>query len=191
MYNYEKKIKELGLNKSALPKSLATPIKELNEAATELQDLRNDLGNLEEGDDSAEDIKSQIAEYENIIAEADGELVGKIQTYVDKKPYYDAKYQHMKQAADAKKAAKVQETSPMVLSRTLSVGGSTDITSTNTVAPEISQPVNKPEVVVVASEGVAIETKEEKKDDFGTWLFWGLLGTAGILVGVNLFKNKR
>ena len=42
MYNYEKKIKELGLNKSALPKSLATPIKELNEAATELQDLRND-----------------------------------------------------------------------------------------------------------------------------------------------------
>ena len=190
MYNYEKKIKELGLNKSALPKSLATPMKELNEAATELQDLRNDLGNLEEGDDSAEDIKSQIAEYENIITEADDELVGKIQTYVDKKPYYDAKYQHMKQAADAKKAAKVQETSDMVQSGTISVVGSGDITSTSTVTPEFSHAVNQPEVVV-ASQGAAIETKEEKKDDFGTWLFWGLLGTAGILVGVNLFKNKR
>jgi hypothetical protein len=187
MYNYEKKIKELGLNKSALPKSLATPIKELNEAAGELEELRTDLANLEEGDDSADDIQSQIAEYENLIVEADNELVGKIQTYVDKKPYYDAKYQHMKQAAEAKKAAKTQETSPMVESGTISVDSSN---VTFSATPEVLEAVNQPEVVV-ASQGAAIETKEEKKDDFGTWLFWGLLGTAGLLVGVNLFKNRR
>jgi predicted nuclease with TOPRIM domain len=182
MYNYEKKIKELGLNKSALPKSLATPISELNEAAKELQDLRNDLANLEEDDDSAEDINSQIAEYQNIIAEADDELVAKVQTYVDKKPYYDAKYQHMKQADDAKKAAKVQWTSPMAQSGTISVQSGNVSTSTNTVTPNQG---------VVASQGMVVEKKEEKKDDLGTWLFWGLVGTAGILVGVNLFKNKK
>ena len=34
------------------------------------------------------------------------------------------------------------------------------------------------------------EVKEEKKG--GTnWLLWGALGVAGILIGVNLFKNKK
>jgi|LauGreDrversion4_2_1035121.scaffolds.fasta_scaffold03502_3 chromosome segregation ATPase len=187
MYNYEKKIKELGLQKSSLPKSLMNPIKELDEAEKELAELKTDLANLEEGDESADDIKSQIAEYENLIVEADTEIVAKIQTYADKKPYYDAKYQHMKQAAEAKKAAKTQESAPAVESGTIPVEGSS---VTFSATPEVLEAVNQPEVVV-ASQGAAIETKEEKKDDFGTWLFWGLLGTAGILVGVNLFKNRR
>jgi pyruvate/2-oxoglutarate dehydrogenase complex dihydrolipoamide acyltransferase (E2) component len=132
MYNYEKKIKELGLQKSSLPKSLMTPIKELHEAEGELAELKTDLANLEEGDESADDIRSQIAEYENLIVEADNELVGKIQTYADKKPYYDAKYQHMRQKAQEKKAAARGEPQPAAASENIPLTGNMNIgTSTN------------------------------------------------------------
>ena len=35
---------------------------------------------------------------------------------------------------------------------------------------------------------LVVEEKEEKGTN---WLLWGVLGVAGIFVGINLFKNKR
>ena len=34
------------------------------------------------------------------------------------------------------------------------------------------------------------EVVEEKKGG-GDWLFWGIVGTIGLFVGVNLFKNRN
>lgn len=168
MYKYEKKIKDLGLNKSGLPKSIANPVKELEEAVTEMNDLKSQLSEMDESDDEREDIENEIKQYESIIGEADEELVGKIQTYVDKKPYYDEKYKHMKQAAEAKKQAKAQATPQPNPEPQL-----------NTVAVPEPIPVPQPE-------------PEKKEDDgIGNWLLWGGLGVIGLLVGVNVWKNRN
>jgi hypothetical protein len=173
MYKYEKKIKDLGLNKSGLPKSIAGPIKELEDAIAEMSDLQKDLSELEEGDESRGDIENEIAEYQKIIAEADEDLVVKIQTYVDKKPYYDEKYKHMRQAAEAKKQAKAQpQPAP-----------------SPAPAPEPEpEPEPAPETIIYPQPYP--ETKKED-DGIGSWLLWGGLGVIGILVGVNVWKNRK
>jgi outer membrane biosynthesis protein TonB len=48
-------------------------------------------------------------------------------------------------------------------------------------APKVTAPVVQP---------TPTPSGEEKKEDGDNWLLWGVLGGLGLLVGVNLFKNR-
>ena len=43
-----------------------------------------------------------------------------------------------------------------------------------------------------AQQAPSVAKDNEVKDKKGTnWILWGVLGVAGIFVGINLYKNKR
>ena len=100
-------------------------------------------------------------------------LTEKVQTYADNYDSYQERIRKMDEGRKAKSAAKAQQAAP---------------------AP---QPAPIPEPIVEPAPQAAAPPpppapKEEEKEEKGTnWLLWGVLGVAGIFVGINLFKNKR
>jgi predicted RNase H-like nuclease (RuvC/YqgF family) len=182
MRKFQNKITEAGLQKNKLPKTIASLVKEFEEAENEVKQLKSDLESMDEDDEEKADLINEIAEYEQLLETTDNKIVAKLDDYVAKKPYYEAKFQHMRDVAAAKKSGQTAPPAPTKASVSAGTTASAN-TSTQYVQPQPiytpPPPANEPEKV------------EEKKKEGTNWLLWGALGIAGIFLGVNFYKNRQ
>jgi DNA repair exonuclease SbcCD ATPase subunit len=176
MRKFEKKINELNLVKGKLSKALNSNIKDFEMLEQSLVGLHAELREAETKENNEEEVEKLAQESEELeeqLENFDGVLTEKVQTYADNYDSYQERIRKMDEGRKAKSAAKAQQAAP---------------------AP---QPDSIPEPIVEPAPQAAAPPpppapKEEEKEEKGTnWLLWGVLGVAGIFVGINLFKNKR
>ena len=176
MRKFEKKINELNLVKGKLSKALNSNIKDFEMLEQSLVGLHAELREAETKENNEEEVEKLAQESEELeeqLENFDGVLTEKVQTYADNYDSYQERIRKMDEGRKAKSAAKAQQVAP---------------------AP---QPAPIPEPIVEPAPQAAAPPpppapKEEEKEEKGTnWLLWGVLGVAGIFVGINLFKNKR
>ena len=132
----------------------------------------------EDNDEEIDNLLSKIDDMENDLEEADNELVKKVIMHHKNGDLYAARAQKMREAREAKAALKVAPAAASNESTEAPVNESTPAPVTEPT------PVSKTETTPISK----IEEKEKKETN---WLLWGVLGVAGIFVGINLFKNKR
>ena len=177
MRKFEKKINELNLVKGKLSKALNSNIKDFEMLEQSLVGLHAELREAEakeNNEDEVDKLAQESEELEEQLENFDGVLTEKVQTYADNYDSYQERIRKMDEGRKAKSAAKAQQTAA--------------------VEPA---PAPQPEPIVEPAPQAAappppLAPKEEEKEEKGTnWLLWGVLGVAGIFVGINLFKNKR
>jgi len=182
MRKFEKKINELGLEKGKLSKNLNDTVVNFHLAEDELKSLKLELKAAEkeeDNDDEIDKLVAKIEETESQLEQTDDYLVKKIEIHNKNGDMYAARAEKMREARVAKAANK-------------------------NFAPAQPKPVDepKPAPIVTIKEEVKAQPEvtqtapaakiEEEKEEKGTnWVLWGILGVAGIFVGINLFKNKR
>jgi len=181
MTKVEKRISELGLDAKKLSKNLTRDVKNFFTALKDLDEKKAELKKMDPSEEGYEQAKSELESYAAEIEEADKFLVNRVQTYYDNRDYYAQKVQDLNRGK-AKAAESRGEPAPVQ------------------PASQEAQ-LDKPQAVVTATNGnpepqakpleVTEEKPKEKKSDGADWLLWGVLGIAGIMVGVNLFKNKN
>ena len=179
MRKFEKKINELGLEKGKLSKSLNDFVFNFQTAEDEFKTLKMNLKQAQQQEDNDEEIDnllSKIDDMENDLEQADNELVKKVIMHHKNGDLYAARAQKMREAREAKAAAKVTP-----------AASSNDSVPANEPAPA---PVTEP-TPVSKTEPTPAPKVEEKEKKETNWLLWGVLGVAGIFVGINLFKNKK
>jgi Asp-tRNA(Asn)/Glu-tRNA(Gln) amidotransferase C subunit len=177
MRKFEKKINELNLVKGKLSKALNSNIKDFEMLEQSLVGLHAELRGAEAKENNEEEVEKLAQESEELeeqLENFDGVLTEKVQTYADNYDSYQERIRKMDEGRKAKSAAKAQQ-----------------------AAPVEAAPAPQPEPIVEPAPQAAAPPpppapKEEEKEEKGTnWLLWGVLGVAGIFVGINLFKNKR
>ena len=177
MRKFEKKINELNLVKGKLSKALNSNIKDFEMLEQSLVGLHAELREAEakeNNEDEVDKLSQESEELEEQLENFDGVLTEKVQTYADNYDSYQERIRKMDEGRKAKSAAKAQQTAA--------------------VEPA---PAPQPEPIVEPAPQAAAPPpphapKEEEKEEKGTnWLLLGVLGVAGIFVGINLFKNKR
>lgn len=182
MNKFETKIAECGLTENDLSAKLKGLIKQHREGIEQYDTQTAELKDMDSDTPEYDELEQATDDLEETLLANDDELVKMIATYARNKPVYDANAKRMLEGRMAKAANKAQKT---------------DNTATATVPPP-PQPQNvtanpQPQPVVAAS-GAAVATATKGEDDkdggIGDWLFWGILGVAGLLVGVNLYKNR-
>jgi hypothetical protein len=187
MYNYEQKMNELGLEKAKLSKGLKQELREFELAAKEYSTLMEQISDMDESNENYENINNEINEYRELLTNTDGDLTNKIQRYYDKKDYYAAKMEHMKQKT-AEKRGGAPATTQSPTSGNFQILGTTS--GTTAVGVDITNyPIN-PEPVINNLQSPA-QAAPEKKSDSGSWLLWGGLAVLGLIVGVNVMKNRE
>jgi TolA-binding protein len=176
MRKFEKKINELNLTKGNLSKSLNKNINDFDVLDQSLKGLRaeyREANSIEDNDDEIERLNGEIEELEGQLENFDEVLVDKVQNYADNYDSYQTRIKKMEEGRKAKAAAKVAPAAAPTPTNEPAP------TPTNEPAPA---PTNEP------TQAPKVEEKEKKETN---WLLWGVLGVAGIFVGINLFKNKR
>ena len=179
MSKFEQTLEKHGYTVQTVSIGLKKSIKEYKDAEKELNAMKADFESAD--DESKKELHAEIEEFVNLLEETDQDLCKKIEDYIEKKPYYDAKVQHMKD----KKAGKGVGTPPK---KSSFVGAST----TGNVSASLGQtPATGGAATFTATfTQPAVEPAEEpKKKD--SWVLWGFLGLVGILVGVNVMKNRE
>ena len=180
MRKFEKKINELNLSKGNLSKSLNKNINDFDVLDQSLKGLRaeyREANSIEDNDDEIERLNGEIEELEGQLENFDEVLVDKVQNYADNYDSYQTRIKKMEEGRKAKAAAKVAPAAAPTPAPTP--------TNEPAPAPKVEPtpaPTNEP------TQAPKVEEKEEKGTN---WLLWGVLGVAGIFVGINLFKNKR
>jgi len=171
MRKFERQINELNLVKGKLSKSLNSNIKDFEMLEQSLVGLNAELREAEakeNNEDEVEKITQESEELEEQLEDFDNVLTEKVQTYADNYDSYQERIRKMDEGRKAKSAAKAEQTA-----------------ADGAVKPSQHQAVPPPPSASHAP-------KEEDKEKKGTnWILWGVLGVAGIFVGINLFKNKR
>lgn len=181
MRKFEKKINELNLEKGKLSKTLNQNIKDFEVLEESLKGLRAELRQAEasQDDEAIERLNQEVEELEGELINFDEILVDKVQNYADNYDSYQLRLKKMEEGRKAKAAAKA---TPAPQSEPAPAAVATPKAPSEPIAPQ-SEPTPAP------TPAPKVEEKEEKKET--NWLLWGVLGVAGIFVGINLFKNKR
>ena len=181
MTKVEKRISELGLDAKKLSKNLTRDVKNFFTAVKDLEEKKAELKEMDASEEGYEQAKQELESYAAEIQEADQFLVNRVQTYYDNRDYYAQKVQDLNKGK-AKAAEARGDSAPVapVEPAAPAVEPVASVTATN----------GKPEPVAKPLE-VTEEKVKEKKSGGGDWLLWGVLGIAGIMVGVNLFKNRN
>ncbi len=181
MRKFEKKINELNLVKGNLSKSLNKNIKDFDTLEQSLVGLQAELREAKSKDDNDEEIERITGEVEDLkgqLEDFDEVLTEKVQSYSDNYDSYQERIRKMDEGRKAKAAAKTQATPPA--------------DPTPAPAEPVPTPNPEPQPQPTPAADPAPAPKVEEKEEKGTnWLLWGVLGVAGIFVGINLFKNKR
>jgi Asp-tRNA(Asn)/Glu-tRNA(Gln) amidotransferase C subunit len=176
MRKFEKKINELNLVKGKLSKALNSNIKDFEMLEQSLVGLHAELRGaeaIENNEEEVEKLAQESEELEEQLENFDGVLTEKVQTYADNYDSYQERIRKMDEGRKAKSAAKAQQAAP---------------------APQpapIPEPILEPAPQAAAPPPPPAPKEEEKEEKGTNWLLWGVLGVAGIFVGINLFKNKR
>jgi Asp-tRNA(Asn)/Glu-tRNA(Gln) amidotransferase C subunit len=180
MRKFEKKINELNLLKGSLSKGLNKNIKDFETLEQSLVGLQAELREakaIDDNDEEVEKITQEVEELEEQLENFDEVLTDKVQSYSDNYEVNQEKVRKMDEARKAKAAARAQATPAPA--------------AEPTPAPAPT-PNPEPQPQPTPAADPAPAPKVEEKEEKGTnWLLWGVLGVAGIFVGINLFKNKR
>ena len=180
MRKFEKKINQLNLVKGKLSKGLNANIKDFEMLEQSLVGLQAELREAkaqEDNDEEVDRLTNEVEELEQQLENFDGILTDKVQSYSDNYEVNQEKVRKMDEARKAKAAARVQATPAPAAEPTPAPAP--------TPNPE-PQPQPTP-----AADPTPTPKVEEKEEKGTNWLLWGVLGVAGIFVGINLFKNKR
>lgn len=177
MRKFEKKINELNLVKGKLSKALNSNIKDFEMLEQSLVGLHAELREAEakeNNEDEVERLTQESEELEEQLENFDVILTEKVQNYADNYDSYQERIRKMDEGKKAKAAAKSQQVAAVE----------------PTPAPQ-SAPIVEP-APQSAPPPPPPAPKEEEKEEKGTnWILWGVLGVAGIFLGINLYKNKR
>lgn len=205
MAKFEQTMAELGLTLETISNGLRDSIRTYKKAVKELNELEADLQNMGDDDESKQDLQSSIDSIKADVEELDKELVKKIKKYHENKDFYDAKKKYMED-----KAAGLDVKSP-TKSDFQKVSASTP--AAPPPPPPPPQPAPEPVVAATGTQTinltsgstsangvlntepisvVAEEVKDEpKKKGSGNWILWAGLGVIGLLVGVNVLRNRE
>jgi len=180
MRKFEKKINQLNLVKGKLSKGLNANIKDFEMLEQSLMGLQAELREAkaqEDNDEEVDRLTNEVEELEQQLENFDEILTDKVQSYSDNYEVNQEKVRKMDEARKAKAAARVQATPAPAADPTPAPAPEPIPVADPTPAPA-PDPTPAPKV-------------EEKEEKGTNWLLWGVLGVAGIFVGINLFKNKR
>jgi Asp-tRNA(Asn)/Glu-tRNA(Gln) amidotransferase C subunit len=180
MRKFEKKINQLNLVKGKLSKGLNANIKDFEMLEQSLVGLQAELREAkaqEDNDEEVDRLTNEVEELEQQLENFDEILTDKVQSYSDNYEVNQEKVRKMDEARKAKAAARVQATPAPAADPTPAPAPEPTPVVDPTPAPA-PDPTPAPKV-------------EEKEEKGTNWLLWGVLGVAGIFVGINLFKNKR
>lgn len=180
MRKFEKKINQLNLVKGKLSKGLNANIKDFEMLEQSLVGLQAELREAkaqEDNDEEVDRLTNEVEELEQQLENFDEILTDKVQSYSDNYEVNQEKVRKMDEARKAKAAARVQATPAPAADPTPAPAPEPIPVADPTPAPA-PDPTPAPKV-------------EEKEEKGTNWLLWGVLGVAGIFVGINLFKNKR
>jgi len=190
MRKFEKKINELGLQKGALSKNLNDLVRNFELAEDELKSLKIELKTAEKEEDNDEEIDNLISKIEEIEAqlnESDEYLVKKVVSHHKNGDVYAARAEKMREARQAKAASKNSTPAPVAVTAPEPQPATIETPKVEPIVNTVENPKAEP-----ANTQTSPVAKVEEKEEKGTnWLLWGVLGVAGIFVGINLFKNKR
>jgi hypothetical protein len=191
MSKFEQTLEKHGYTAQTVSNGLKKSIKEYKDAEKELNALKADFESAD--DESKEELQSEIEEYVKLLEETDEDLCRKIEDYIEKKPYYDAKLQHMKDKAAGKDAGASPKKSAFVGASTTgnvsAASGAVTVNATPTPATGSATVVQPAAAASAISGNEPAKVEEPKKSD--NWVLWGFLGLVGILVGVNVMKNRE
>lgn len=177
MRKFEKKINELNLVKGKLSKALNSNIKDFEMLEQSLVGLHAELRQAEakeNNEDEVDKLSQESEELEEQLENFDGVLTEKVQTYADNYDSYQERIRKMDEGRKAKSAAKAQQTAAV-----------------EPAPASIPDSIVEPAPQAAAPPPPPAPKEEEKKEKGTNWLLWGVLGVAGIFVGINLYKNKR
>ena len=177
MRKFEKKINELNLVKGKLSKALNSNIKDFEMLEQSLVGLHAELREAEakeNNEDEVEKLTQESEELEEQLENFDGVLTEKVQVYADNYDSYQERIRKMDEGRKAKAAAKSQQTAAVEPAP----------------APK-SEPILQPTQHQAAPPPPPAPKEEEKEKKGTNWVLWGVLGVAGIFLGINLYKNKR
>ena len=191
MSKFEQTLEKHGYTAQTVSNGLKKSIKEYKDAEKELNALKADFESAD--DESKEELQSEIEDYVKLLEETDEDLCRKIEDYIEKKPYYDAKLQHMKDKAAGKDAGASPKKSSFVGASTTgnvsAASGAVITTATSTPLTGTATVVQPAAAASAISGNEPAKVEEPKKSD--NWVLWGFLGLVGILVGVNVMKNRE
>jgi len=193
MYKYEEKINEVGGIEN-LSKGIKSLIRDFKKAEKFLQQEKQKLKEATDEEEIAE-IQKEIEETIAALEEGDDEIVKKVESYMRNKEGYEERMKVMRAKRDA---ALAEKGLPPVNYKDKTVN--TPAPQSAPVAPVTvaAAPAPVMETVITKSGGGETQVltenpivEEKKASGMGNMILWGALGFAGILIGVNLFKNRN
>lgn len=187
MSKHLEKINELG-GIEKFPKTIKALVKDYKNAEKYLKEQKDNLENASE--EEVEAIQKEIEETELALEEGDEEILRKIDIYWKNKEVYQRTTQKMREKRDAARAERGEEP--------IGVNPKSEPTPAPVVAAVAPAQAPAPATVITKSGGGETQiltdnpiVEEKKAEGFGSLILWGALGFAGILIGVNLFKNRN
>lgn len=193
MYKYEEKINEVG-GIDNLSKGIKSLIRDFKKAEKFLQQEKQKLKEATDEEEIAE-IQKEIEETIAALEEGDNEIVKKVESYMRNKEGYDERMKAMRAKRDA---ALAEKGLPPVTYKEKTVNTPAPQSAPVAPAPVAAAPAPVIETVITKSGGGETQVltenpivEEKKASGMGSMILWGALGFAGILIGVNLFKNRN
>lgn len=191
MKKHLNKINESGLDPNNLSKALAKIVKEYSKGEKELNLLKAKFESSD-NEEEKEKLKADILEYEEILEATDDEICSKIDGYLKNKDMYEARALLMEKGRMEAAKARGEEYVPYGR-KSKAAPAPAPVAAAPAPAPVIEE-VQTAQVVPANEmpQGGQVHKAEvvEEKKGGGDWLFWGIVGTIGLFVGVNLFKNR-
>jgi len=192
MKKHLNKITESGLDPMNLSKALAKIVKEYNKGEKELNTLKAKF-DASQDEEEKQALKADIEEYEEILEATDDEICSKVDGYLKNKEMYEARALLMEKGRMEAAKARGEEYVPYGR-KPKPAPAPAPVAAAPAAAPVVEE-VQTPQVVPATEMPAGgqvhkAEVVEEKKGG-GDWLFWGIVGTIGLFVGVNLFKNRN
>jgi len=193
MYKYEEKINEVG-GIDNLSKGIKSLIRDFKKAEKFLQQEKQKLKEATDEEEIAE-IQKEIEETIAALEEGDDEIVKKVESYMRNKEGYEERMKAMRAKRDA---ALAEKGLPPVTYKEKTVNTPAPQSAPVAPAPVAAAPAPVTETVITKSGGGETQVltenpivEEKKASGMGSMILWGALGFAGILIGVNLFKNRN
>jgi hypothetical protein len=191
MRKYEKRISELDMEGKILSKTIKGLIKEFTEGETELGNLKKALEEAQD-DDEVTKINADIDELESALDEADDQLVHKLNIWHRNYDVYRQNaQQHLQKGGRGKKkdpdGSQAEPINPPAPAP-VPVPDPVPATGTATTTGIITKAGGGETQVVTP---VVVEDKKEEEGGWFTSVLFGALAIGGILIGVNLYKNRK
>lgn len=188
MTKHLEKINELG-GIEKFPKKIKALVRDYNDAEKYLKEQKAKLENASE--EEVEAIQKEIEETESALEEGNEEILRKIDIYWKNKDVYQRTTQKMREKRDAARAERGEEpigVKPKNEAAPIPTPVPTPFAVTAPVAEAIITKSGGGETQIITENPIV---EEKKAEGFGNLILWGALGFAGILIGVNLFKNRN